>query len=163
MFLALGLCPEGGDGIGHHIAGHEGPRVQLAPELLGQDDEVDQGLLGDTAALVLGRDEHRRPTELGPPAPDPRIEELGLLQGAPDLGQRLVLGQEAARRRAQELLVFAETEIHGLAQCLLGPPRTASHLALGGGPVLVAQDALVELATVGTRELSRKSTLRGHL
>src|SRR5277367_983717 len=40
-----------------------------------------------------------------------------------------------------------------LSACLPGPWCPASHLALYAGPVLFAQDALVELATVGTREL----------
>ena len=115
VLLALHLAPEAGDGVGHDVARHERPGVELAPQLLAQYDEVHQGLVGDAAALVLGGDEHGGPAELRSLAPDVGVEGVGLLHGPPHLGERLVLGEEAARRRAQQLLVFAEPEIHGLA------------------------------------------------
>ena len=139
------------------LQGTKGPGFSVATELLGQDDEVDQRLLGDAAPFVLRRDQHGRPAELGTlvarglrrrprarPGSDARRPATG--------GRR---GNDASSTRSSS---WSSPNPKSIASGPLprpaGPP---SHVALGRGPVLFAQEALVELATVGARQLRRGS------
>jgi hypothetical protein len=81
-FTTLEFCSPGRNGISHDIGGHERPGMQDSPEFLGQDDEVNDGLIGDGPAVVSAGDEHRSPAQsrrLPPPHPveDLRVLELG--------------------------------------------------------------------------------------
>ena len=101
--------------------GTNGPGIELASELLGQHDEVDQRLVGHAPALVLSRDEHRRPAEVSPLPPDGRVEQVGRPPGTRRTSARDWCSPRKRRVVvAEQLLVLAETEIHALARCLPG-------------------------------------------
>src|SRR3990170_4406856 len=87
-------------------AGHHG-----APHLLHEDHQVHEP--EPHPAVLLGRDQ-AEPTLLGQLGPEGGVHGLGPVHQGADLYRRALVLEELAGGAAQQVLLFAEAEVHGV-------------------------------------------------
>ena len=108
--LLRGAAP--GEGVGDHVDGEERSRRHQPARLLGHEHEIEEAVAADAPTPEVVGDEHRRPTELGAPAPEVAIETDGVVEERADLRERALGVEEAARRLDEQLLVALQLELH---------------------------------------------------
>ena len=98
--------------VGDHVDGKERTRRHQAAHLLGDQHEIEEAVAADAPAPEVGGDEHRRPTQLGAPAPEVAVEADGVVVERADLRERALGLEEPARRLDEQLLVALQLELH---------------------------------------------------
>ena len=105
----VGPQTDGGQG-GQDGRGEKGPREGQGPELLLEDDQVDQ-----PEAEAPGRcgDEHPQPAQVGHRRPQGRGHSGGVFDHGPDVGRRR-LGRQGGPDGLTEIVLFGRKgEVHG--------------------------------------------------